>query len=54
MTDAISDDEDFEELYRAWEPTLYAVAMADDRYFALLKASFRVSPTYAVAAAPIL
>jgi hypothetical protein len=31
-----TDDEDFEELYGAWEPTLYAAAMADDRYFALL------------------
>ncbi|MGO6747170.1 hypothetical protein ACCS93_32645 [Rhizobium ruizarguesonis] len=36
MTDAVDDDEDFEELYGAWEATLHAAGMADDPYFALL------------------
>ncbi|MBB2674438.1 UNVERIFIED_ORG: hypothetical protein GGE44_004015 [Rhizobium esperanzae] len=48
MTDAINDDEDFEELYGAWEPTLYAAAMADDRYFALLLGGPRWDDPYTI------
>ncbi|OWV72443.1 hypothetical protein ATY76_06350 [Rhizobium sp. R339] len=48
MTDAIDDDEDFEELYGAWEPTLYAAVMADDRYFALLLGGPRWDDPYTI------
>ncbi|MBB4481148.1 hypothetical protein GGE46_003744 [Rhizobium etli] len=36
MTEAIDDDNDFEGLYGAWEPSPYGSATAANRYFALL------------------
>ncbi|MCW1411435.1 hypothetical protein OLZ32_24495 [Rhizobium sp. 1AS11] len=43
-----TEEEDFEELYGAWEPTLYAAAMADDRYFALLIGGPRWDDPYTI------
>ena len=43
-----TDDEDFETFYGAWEPTLYAATMADDRYFALLIGGPRWDDPYTI------
>ncbi|WP_245500288.1 hypothetical protein [Rhizobium leguminosarum] len=48
MTDASDDEEDFEEFYGAWEPTLYAATMADDRHFALLVGGRRWDDPYTI------
>ncbi|TCM53173.1 hypothetical protein C8J36_107135 [Rhizobium sp. PP-F2F-G48] len=49
MTDVMDDEGNFEELYGAWEPKLYAAAMAEnDRYFALLLGGTRWDDPYTI------
>lgn len=49
MGDVLDDDEDFEELYGKWEPTLYHAAMADnDSQFAVLVGGPRWDDPYTI------
>ncbi|WP_337270457.1 hypothetical protein [Oryzifoliimicrobium ureilyticus] len=43
-----SDDEDFEELYGRWEPSLYNAVMVSERYFALLVGGPRWDDPYTI------
>lgn len=44
----IDDEENFEELYGAWDPTLYLAAMADAQHFALLVGGPRWDDPYTI------